>query len=115
MTDTKHLWEVDHPYYCSESNYCANGYVHSFDSWQDFCDVWGEADMDFNLVFRWDWAAPDKELGTTHHELRVFYMAQRKGLYQSCIIQVTPEDEEQVRAFLRPRLEHLMKLWSPLV
>ena len=59
----KHLWEVEHDYYCTERNYFANDerdLGDSHKSWQDFVAEWGESDsidLDYNLLFRWDWVA----------------------------------------------------------
>jgi hypothetical protein len=81
------LWEVDHPYYCSESSYYVGGvprrfdaytgyprariggydpdehfqpFDHfEFDSWSAF--DWKDSDHDMNLVFRWDWVMADPE------------------------------------------------------
>jgi hypothetical protein len=41
MTDSKapHLWEMDHPYYCSEGNYFNNECHAEFATWSDFLKV----------------------------------------------------------------------------
>lgn len=119
----KHLWEIDHPYYCTESNYFASGLDNresKFDSWADFIAEWGDADMDYNLLFRFDWIPPkeedidEEEDEHEGHTLKIFWMGQRKGLYQWSNVQVTPEDEPAVREFLTERWQHLKKLWEPL-
>ena len=48
-----HLWEMKHPYYCSESNYFKNGVGMHYESWAEFHAAMGDADDDYNLVFRW--------------------------------------------------------------
>lgn len=112
MTDTKHLWEYDHPYYCNEGNYYSNECHHTFCSWEDFYVGWGDSDMDMNLVFRWDWTI-DEETG--EHSLFVGFMGQRKGRYQSCRVTVVPEDEDTVRAWLTVRAKHMVAVWAPLL
>jgi hypothetical protein len=121
----KHLWEIGHPYYCSESNYYAPGneqpHVH-YKSWQEFLNEWGDADFDYNLLFRWDWhEGEDYDLppfnGDVYYRNGVFYlfwMGQRKGLYQWTTVEVCRADEEEIIKFLKPRLEYLKKLWEPL-
>lgn len=114
----KHLWEERHAYYCNEGNYYAPGNEQPgsvFDSFAEFLDEFGKSDIDYNLVFRWDWLPPDEDDEREHHELRVFFMGQRKGLYFWSIVKVTPEDESAVREWLNPRLAHLLKLWAPLL
>ena|ERR1700743_3258422 len=125
-TEPKHLWEVDHPYYCNEGNYFARGTdrVHDeFSRWADFWEEYKDADFDMNLVFRWDWKEEHPESGETNFtgdvnyrngKLLIFWMGQRKGLYRWSEIQVCRADEPLVIKFLRPRLEHLKKLWEPL-
>lgn len=113
-----HLWEIKHPYYCNEGNYYAPGQeqpYHRYESFDGFLFEWGDADLDMNLVFRWDWKkvvddedAPEE----VRDRLMVFIMGQRKGLYQWCEIDVTEADEEAVRAYLMPRWEHLRRLWE---
>ena len=51
----KHLWEVDHPFYCNEGNYYADGCGSECASWADFIASMGDADLDMNLLFRFDW------------------------------------------------------------
>ena len=115
-----HLWEVDHSYYCSESNYYKNGTLGNFESFVDFLEAYGDLDMDLNLLFRWDWKIEERydeegeTLPGTDHKLYVFWMGQRKGLFHCSIVDVTESDEPAVIEFLRPRWEHLRALWAPL-
>jgi hypothetical protein len=120
----KHLWEVDHDYYCNQGNYFASESVESaYRSWADFLAEQGDSDMDMNLVFRWDWQEQYAESGETNFtgdvnyrngKLLVFWMGQRKGLYRYSTVEVCRADEPAVIAFLRPRWEHLRKLWEPI-
>lgn len=108
-----HLWEVDHDYYCSEAEY------HEVsDSWAEFFEEFGDADKDYNLLFRWDWVKPDPEYFEGEElpsdVLRVFFVAQRKGYLFSRDINVTEADEPAVRSYLSNQWEHLKGLWSPL-
>ena len=130
-TEVQHLWEIDHPYYCSEGSYWVPGTrfheVHQeFSSWADFMDEWGNADEDYNLLFRWDWQRanpddykyeleedPNYELPEDH--LQVFYMMQRKARNMSVFVKVTEDDEPSVREFLTGKAEHMRKVWEPLL
>lgn len=119
-----HLWEVDHDYYCSESNYYQNGTGEKFATWSDFVRGYGDSDLDMNLVFRWDWKLPydDDENQILHPDpyyrdgnLMIFFMGQRKGRFWCVQVQVCQADEPEVIKFLQPRLDHLVKLWRPLM
>lgn len=109
-----HLWEVDHSYYCNDNNYYANN-VAECDSWQTFVDEAGDMDMDYNLLFRWDWrdsGNPDEEI--EQDELHLHFMAQRKGRFFTYVVKVDKGDEQLIADWLKPRFEHLVKLWLPL-
>lgn len=104
-----HLWEHDHPYCAEEENFYHRGCNHRHASWADFIDGDPYADFDLNLLFRWDWHVWDD----AGHELSLFWMLQRKGIYQSDTIAVTPDDEPAIRAWLEPRWQHMRTLWAP--
>lgn len=123
---TKRLWEVDHAYYCNDGNYYAPSHdqpTHHYRSWGEFVAEEGDADFDMNLLFRWDWREGadwgllpfngDDNYRNGH--LMLFWMGQRKGLYRWTTIEVCRADEPMVIEFLRPRLAHLIALWSPLL
>ena len=126
MIDAPRLWEIDHPYYCNEGNYyAADNRSHPivFGTWSQFLDEFGNADFDLNLLFRWDWKEGEESpensnfTGDPYYRngtLLLFWMGQRKGLYFWSEISVCRADEDAVRAFLQPRLDHLIKLWAPL-
>ena len=127
-TEQKHLWDVDHPYYCNEGNYYARESCESYyRSFVDFMAEEGDSDMDMNLLFRWDWSEeshgddgeehPDfnGDVNYRNGRLKLFWMGQRKGLYRWSIVEVCRADEDAVKAFLLPRLAHLKSLWEPLV
>lgn len=124
----KHLWEVDHPYYCNESNFFQRGdsdYETNFKykSFNDFMAEWGSSDEDMNLVFRWDWKEETDDDGKLIHcsddnyrngKLSIFYMMQRKGYHSVCEIEVCRNDEKSVIDFLKTKFEHIKKLWEPI-
>ena len=120
MTDR--LWEVKHAYYCNEGNYFNNDCGSEFKSFADFLAEMGDADFDYNLLFRWDWAEEDEtgepnfngDENYRNGKLKLFWMHQRKGRYVYHIVEVCRADEAAVIAYLKPRFEHLKKLWEPL-
>jgi len=121
--ETKHLWEVKHPYYCNQGNYHARESVETeYRSFSDFMDEMGDADKDYNLVFRWDWKEENDGLESTFNgdvnyrngKLFVFFMQQRRGNYVYSVIDVCRADEPAVIAYLQPYAEYMRELWQPL-
>ena len=136
---SKHLWEVNHPYYCSESNYYANGFQNreiqqSFSDFDEFLDEWGDADFDYNLLFRWDW----EEISQSDYDdlmedececdivpftgdetqktgkLKLFFMHQRKGYFIPIVVLVSRSEEQRIREYLQVRYNYFKTLWEPL-
>lgn len=119
-----HLWEVDHPYYASHGNYYASpptDCYQEFASWQEFYESEGDADLDMNLIYRWDWKVPDPDDYTPFEEdvppetLNLFYIGQRKALARSVSVEVQREDEPAIREWLIVRAEHMAKVWEPML
>lgn len=118
----KHLWEVKHDYYCNDGNYYAKDTHVIHESWPEFMEAEGDADMDYNLVFRWDWREGEGwELGSyngddyyRHARLRIYFMGQRKGMFRSAEVKVCRADEPSIIEYLRPRWENLKAMWEPL-
>lgn len=122
----KHLWEIDHPYYCSESNYFKPGNsgtetVSHYKSWGDFFEDYKEADLDMNLLFRFDWEGENadgekldylKDPYYRSGKLKLFFFMQRKGYHQTKIIEVCAADEPAVLQFLAERWQHMRALWE---
>lgn len=121
----RHLWEIGHPYYCTEGNYYVGGgrwnEVHtSYDSWADFHADWGDTDPDMNLVFRWDWKRWDASNYEESEEpapdvLQVFWVLQRKAILRSTECVVTEADEPAVRAWLAERARTITAIWEPIM
>jgi hypothetical protein len=119
---TRHLWEIDHPYYCTQGNYYARageGLHTSYESWTDFYQDWGAEDPDLNLVFRWDWQRfdpddyePDQEVPAD--VLQVFWVLQRKAILRSTSCVVTEADEPAVRKWLNERARTITAIWEPI-
>jgi hypothetical protein len=118
-----HLWEANHPYYCNEGNYYTSESIGAeYKSWGEFVASEGDADLDMNLIFRFDWLeGEDHDLlpynGDDYYrngKLMLFYMGQRKGLYRYCSIEVCRADEPAVSEWLMIRWNHMKLLWAPL-
>lgn len=116
-----HLWEIEHDYYCNQGNYFANDCRDSHGSWAEFMEEYADSDFDMNLVFRFDWYEGDfggsEFNGDPNYRngcLFIFWMGQRNGLYRYSEVQVCRADEPAVIEFLRPRWEHMRKLWEPI-
>ena len=118
----KRLWEVDHPYYCTEGNFYKNGpEVHTeYGSWAEFYADWGTTDEDYNAIFRWDWETPDPDdygtdVGLPPERLKIYWVLQRKAILRSTSCVVTRDIEPHVREWLAKRATHTRKLWEPLL
>jgi hypothetical protein len=144
MSDTKHLWEFDHPYYCSEGNFFKSGYNTTFESWESFAtpsagksfnDSWNllyDFDNDLNFLFRWDWKKADPENyylkpGDPDDEsadlaealksdtLQLFFILQRKAYNISAEVIVSEADEPAVLAWLEGKAAYMRSMWEPLL
>lgn len=128
ITTATPLWEVDHSYQCNEGNYFTNdsSLGPHYKSFAEFLEEWGgpDTDLDYNLVFRWDWDEGDADSRASDFKgdvnyrngiFKVFHLLQRKGIYTWATVEVCRADEPAVREYLKPRLEHLMRLWSPMI
>ncbi len=134
-----HLWEQEHPYYCSESEYHTDGFGDhnfgrdDFESWADFYAAWGHSDPDMNLVFRWDWKTKEQrehDYGYDEYTeeekqeegyekvdgdlLEVFFVLQRRGLFRPCHVKIAREDEPLVREWLIERSKTIGSFWEAL-
>lgn len=122
MTD-RHLWEVDHSYYCAEGNYFKTGQHTLFASWADFAEetLFFTGDRDQNFLIRWDWQT-DRTPGEPPvlcidgaDRLLLFFVLQRKAWLCSVEITVTEADEPAVRAFLADCAQTMRATWEPLL
>lgn len=115
----KHLWEYDHPYYASESNYYSNDAGTSYESWDDFIASEGNLDKDLNAIFRWDWYRADpadyEDEEVPSDSLQLIYISQRKGIYRPVQIEITEDDEPAVREFLAGYAAHTVSIWEPFL
>lgn len=97
---------VDHDYYLS-------GGGESFNTWEDFYSEYGDADIDYNLIIRWDIS---KDGGEEEFNMKVGIVHQRKGSLSVVDIDlVTEEDVPQIIEVLSKHWRHLNNnLWNPI-
>lgn len=106
----KHLWQVEHSYYCHETRY---GDDENYETVDEFLSEYDDADFSMNLVVRWDW---EVDASDATEQISVIFVMQRKGFLKRVTIEKPKgaADELKMRRFLEPRFEHLKKLWHPL-
>lgn len=108
-----HLWESEHEGCCASGNYHARSgeCEEDYRTWAEFAEEYGGRPPGASLLFRWDWEKPDQGVMSV---LELFYVGQSKAQRWSVTVAVHPDEEEAVRAYLQPRLDHLLGLWAPL-
>lgn len=103
---------AEHPYYCSTSNYHSNTANKEWETATDFLNDYENADIDMNLIFRFD-VRQDDESGLYNAE--VFVIHQRQGLFAPHYIKSITEDEaERFAQLLTNHWNVLHKVWAPI-
>lgn len=108
---------VKHSYYCNESNYYSNEAAMEYDGFPEFLQEWKNADLDYNLCFRWDINEKTDIDGEPNgkYEMEIFMMQQRKGIFMPTKInRVFDEDVKDILEWLKPRKDYLIALWNPI-
>lgn len=102
---------IDHDYYCSESNYYSNKASMRYETFSDFYEEFHDADVDMNLVFRWDLHELEE---CKRYYLEIFMIQQRKGIFKPIHIALFDErDVELLAKYLKPHIEKLKAIWKP--
>ena len=103
---------VDHDYYCSDNNYYNNDGSLKYDTFNDFYSEFKDADIDMNLVFRWDLNQIEE---TKEYYLEIFQMKQRKGIFTPIHIELFEEkDIPLFLEYMKPHIDKLKSIWTPL-
>lgn len=102
----KHLWEIKHSYYCAE------GSILEHDSWENFLEDMGDADKDYNFLFRWDWIIDEDEEEPTD-KMFLHYMLQRKAVHLTYVVKVKKEEELKIKQFLENKWQYMKNIWEP--
>jgi hypothetical protein len=107
------LYEIKHPYYCSDNNYFSRECTWEYGCWDDFYEEHHDDDIDMNLIFRWDWdeheVSDDEQ--STENILQLSVIRQRKGIFGVYLIAVNKEDEPKIKEFLKPHADYMKQLW----
>jgi len=112
MINTLYELAVKHDYYASDSNYYSNDPYSEYKTWSDFYEEFKDADIDMNLVFRWD--LHKREEGAPYY-MQIIIIAQRKGIYIPIIIDsVYDNDVLSIKKFMEPHFKKILNIWSPL-
>ncbi len=120
MTEIKSLRDSKHRYSGADQNYYMPGnmqdeFFRTYDSWAEFIES-GESDvdMDYNLMYRWDWKKEGEGYPTKEH-ITLYWLQQRRGAVGSDTIFVTKDDEPAVREYLQKFADHMKELWAPIL
>lgn len=116
----KHIIEtlaIEHPYYCSERNYYSNDPDCVWDTATDFLNEYEDADVNMNLVFRWDiQQKTDNNDNPVEgvYSAQIFMMHQRKGIFAPHYISVVrPAEIIRLRDYLGKHWKTIQAIWSP--
>jgi hypothetical protein len=102
---------IKHDYYCSDNNYYSNEARVSYETFSDFYEEFHDADVDMNLIFRWDLREREE---SKRHYLELFMMNQRKGIFRPIYIALFDEkDIDLFVKYLQPHIEKLKTIWKP--
>lgn len=105
---------VEHPYYASDSNYYSNEAGETWQTMTDFLTEYEDADVDMNLVYRWDIIKKDNT-NPKEYYVEVFIIKQRKGIYSPNYIENINEEEAiRFKKYLRKHWQTMQKLWEPI-
>lgn len=112
----KKLYEIEHTYYCSDTNYFNNKCTWEYGCWDDFYEEHKNDDIDCNLIFRWDWSEIDvaDDVEQTQQMLQLSVIRQRKGIFGAFLVTVDISDEPKIREFLKPHAKYMRKLWDAI-
>ena len=111
-----HLWEAKHPYHMVEGNYFSNDCHTEWESLGDFLGGYSGADIDYNLVIRFDWReGEDWGVPVGESRLLVQMLHQRKAKLVSHEIKITRDEEPAARAYLVRHAERVWENWAPLM
>lgn len=109
---------VEHPYYCASENYYTNDGSLRCETMTEFLDDFEDADIDMNLMFRWDIKQRSdyyENADPNTYYAEVFLMLQRKGIFRPVhIATVSEEEAKRFEEYANKHYQHLQELWQPL-
>lgn len=103
--------ETKHPFYCADENFYHN-VVIQLKRWEEFSKDFDleTLDLDLNFLFRYDIKRDENQL-----KLHLYFMLQRKGIFQPVIVYITEKDMDEINAFLSKCKTHMLKHWEELM
>ena len=102
---------IKHDYYCSDNNYYSNEAALRYETFADFYEEFNDADVDMNLVFRWDLHQREE---SKRHYMEIFMMNQRKGIFRPIYIALFDDaDIELFAKYIQPHVDKLKQIWKP--
>lgn len=110
---TKRLSDHNHHFHdqSSTENFHAKQAKLVYKTFDDFYNEFSTADVNWNLVFRWD--VKNRFNDTCFCELHM--IQQRKGAYTPIIIETLEEkDEIELLDYLQAHWDYLRDIWAPL-
>ena len=113
---------IEHPYYCSDSNYYSNEPSQRYKTVNDFLEAWNshlkdDSLIDMNLIFRFDvhQNRDDNDDLTDGYWAEVFIIQQRKGIFVPINIEkYESSDDEKFEDVLKRHWIKLKELWNPI-
>lgn len=115
------LKATNHNYYCNDANYFASGVLETFETWEDFREVWLNdelwIDHDYNHCFRFDIKnmfnhVTDEEF-EDRFSLHLYMMLQRKGKFVPITIkEIKQGDMQEVGIYLSECWDYMKKQWA---
>ena len=117
---------TEHSYYCSQNNYYSTDGQERYLNWSEFADEYGNCDLDYNMIFRFDivyssryWNKyEDEEIDSSllqdgDLELQLFMIQQRRGRFVPIIIsEIRKRDIPDIENFLNKHYLYLKELWK---
>jgi len=95
------------------SYYGSGEFSETFECWSDFMDEFEDADIDMNMVYRWDLRLDDED--ESCWILDIFMVHQRKGyVSEQSINNIEEKDLSSINRFLIMHYEYLQELWNPI-
>lgn len=112
------LKETKHSYYCNDKNYYYANSLITYENFKDFYNEWGESDIDYNYIFRFDLEEDEDEGCDIENPLRtytlkLYCMQQRKGKFVPInVYNIVKSDMIQINEFLKSHWEYTKDLWK---
>ena len=95
---------LDYNYCFTLNNYHDNNIYTEFNSWKEFMDAYGDADLDYNYFANFNLI--DK------NNLVLLCIKQRLGIYQGIRVHIDSTDHDEVIKFLKKYKKYAESIWE---